>query len=409
MMMESAGIDASTVTPDRRPIGTDDHATLVFIASAGHSGSTLLDLLIGNHSQACSAGEMNRLTLHAHDRVCACGATVTSCPFWNSVRAVISRHRHGASTIRWDACHTDVPPQEPIARLDGLTVDRLLDDAAVPVEVRTRMADAGIAVSERATLSRGGVRDFKWRLRDPATDQTYVLRNGDNCIEVYGAAVVGKRPLRVIPEPLEIALAFGAAPILRLLNACSSKVAAYSEIALNSWAVADAMATVNNSRFVIDSSKSPVRLKLLYMMRPERIRVIHLVRDGRAVTASAMRRREMSASMGARIWKRDNRNLDVMLRTIPNRLKIGVRYEALCEDPARELKRICYFLGIEFEAQMLTLWGRPVHNIPGNPMLFNRNTRTISKDERWRRDLSKEDLNAFNRDAGHLNRSFGYV
>ena len=70
--------------------------TLVAVASAGHSGSTLLDLLLGNHSDVCSAGEMNRLTLHAADRVCACGSTVTACDYWNRVRAVITRERRQA-------------------------------------------------------------------------------------------------------------------------------------------------------------------------------------------------------------------------------------------------------------------------------------------------------------------------
>jgi hypothetical protein len=58
---------------------------------------------------------------------------------------------------------------------------------------------------------------------------------------------------------------------------------------------------------------------------------------------------------------------------------------------------------------MLNLWIRPVHNIPGNPMLFNRSQRTIRKDERWRRDLSDTDIQAFDRAAGRLNKSFGYV
>jgi hypothetical protein len=161
---------------------------------------------------------------------------------------------------------------------------------------------------------------------------------------------------------------------------------------------------------VIDSSKSPVRLKLHYMLRPERMRILHLVRDGRAVAASAIRRHDnMSASMAARIWKRDNQNLRMMLRTVPDRRKLGVRYEALCEDPAAELRRVCQFLELEFDPAMLTLWSRPVHNIPGNPMLFNRSQRAIRKDERWRRDLSENDIQAFERAAGRLNRAFGYI
>ena len=41
-------------------------------------------------------------------------------------------------------------------------------------------------------------------------------------------------------------------------------------------------------------------------------------------------------------------------------------------------------------------------------MLFNRAQRAIVHDERWRRDLAAADLEAFDRLAGKLNRSFEY-
>jgi hypothetical protein len=384
--------------------------TLVAVASAGHSGSTLLDVLLGNHSQVCSAGEMNRLTLHAPDRVCACGATVTVCDYWNRVRAVITRERRQASRIRWDECHTDLPPQQPMLRLSGVLGEPLVDGEAIPFELRARLAAAGVSVGEGATVTRRGVRDFKWRLKDPATNRLLILRNGEECLEVYDPEVRWKKPLRIVPEPLEVSLALGTASAVSMVRALSPRAASYAQIAGNSWTVADAMAEVSNARYVIDSSKSPVRLKLLYMLRPERMRILHLVRDGRAVAASAIRRHDnMSASMAARIWKRDNQNLRMMLRTVPDRRKLGVRYEALCEDPAAELRRVCEFLELEFDPAMLTLWSRPVHNIPGNPMLFNRSQRAIRKDERWRRDLSENDIQAFERAAGRLNRAFGYI
>jgi hypothetical protein len=383
-------------------------ATLVAIASAGHSGSTLLDLLIGNHSKVSSAGEMNRLTLHATDRVCACGATVTSCDHWNRVRGAVAREWAREHPIRWDECHTDIPPQKPLARLQGILPEQLVDGSRVPEQLHRRILEAGLPLGDGATLTRGGVRDFKWRLIDAGASREYVLRGGEAGLEIYSADVKWKNPVRLVPEPLEIALALGSAAALSLARACSPGARRYIEVARNSWAVADAMAAVNDTPFVVDSSKSPLRLKLLYMLRPDRVRVLQLVRDGRAVTASAMRRRDMSAAMAARIWKRDNQNLAIMLGTVPARARLRVRYEALCENPSAEMRRVCDFLGLEFEPGMLALWARPVHNIPGNPMLFERSRREIRKDERWRRDLTADDLNAFERAAGRLNRSFGY-
>lgn len=385
------------------------NATLLVVASAGHSGSTLLDLLLGNHSEVCSAGEMNRLTLHAADRVCACGATVTQCPHWNGVRAEITKQWNRQSLIRWDECHTDIPPQEPLLRVPGAALDGFADGAPLPPSLRLKMADAGLAISERATLSRKGVRDFKWRLSNHAPSGGYVLRTGEGCLEVYSADVKWKNPIRIVPDPIEVALALGVRFGLDLVRACSNRAARFVRVGKNSWSVVNAMSKVTGAKYVVDSSKSPVRVKLLYMLQPDKVRFVHLVRDGRAVAASAIRRRELSPSMAARIWRRDNQNLSAMLRTVPENQKLDVRYEALCADPEHELRRICDFLALRFEKGMLTLWEREVHNIPGNPMLFDRKTRTIRQDERWRRDLSDRDIRAFDRTAGRLNRALGYV
>jgi Sulfotransferase family len=383
-------------------------ATLILIASAGHSGSTLLDLLIGNHPMVSSAGEMNRLTLHAPDRMCACGDTVTNCAYWNEVRGFISRSRGRKGLIRWDECHTDIPLQRPLRSVAVVGTCDLTSGAPLPAEIRQRLMEAGLRIAEHAIVSRTGGRDFKWRITDSDAHQTWILRPSEGRLDVYDEVVKGKNPVRLLPEPLELAVASGFGPAVSLLRACSRSVADFVRIAQNSWEVADAMASVSGRPFVIDSSKSPLRLKLLYMLHRDRVRIVQLVRDGRAVAASAMRRREMSATMAARIWKRDNQNLAVMLASLPSRLKIRVQYEALCENPAREMSRIGGFLGLDFTDRLLVLGQRPVHNIPGNPMLFDRTRRTIKKDERWRRDLTDRDLAAFERTAGRLNRSLGY-
>lgn len=383
-------------------------ASLILIASAGHSGSTLLDLLIANHPSVSSAGEMNRLTLHAPDRVCACGATVTKCAYWSQVRAVISRNRNRKALIRWDECHTDIPPQRPMLSVPVGESPELTNDGPLPEAIRQALSAAGLNLGGGAAVSRAGARDFKWRLTDPEANRTWVLRPVEDRLDVYDETVKWKDPVRIVPQPLELALASGLGPALRGLRASSTSVADFVRIGEHSWEVAEAMAAVSGRPFVVDSSKSPLRLKLLYMLHRDRVRIVQLVRDGRAVAASAMRRRDMSAAMAARIWKRDNQNLAVMLASVPARLKLRVQYEKLCENPAAEMSRIGDFLGLTFTNAMLTLGERPVHNIPGNPMLFNRSRRTITKDERWRRDLTDQDLSAFERAAGRVNRSFGY-
>ena len=58
---------------------------IIYITSRGHSGSTLLDLLISSHSQVVSVGELKMLSRHFDDP-CTCGAdNLASCPFWIKV------------------------------------------------------------------------------------------------------------------------------------------------------------------------------------------------------------------------------------------------------------------------------------------------------------------------------------
>jgi hypothetical protein len=285
----------------------------------------------------------------------------------------------------------------------------LTADDAVPSRIVTSLESRGIRLSPGARLAHGGTRDIKWRIVDEGSGQTFVLRRDDGRLKIYQPLVEWKNPLRKLPSPLELALAAGLERGVRALGRVSRSADRHCETARNSWRVAEAMAAADGAGNVIDSSKSAVRLKLLYIVRPRNVRVVHLVRDGRAVAASAMRRKAMTAETAARVWKRENQHLALVLRGIPAGQKHRVRYEDLCENPARELARICDFLGLHYESGMPRLWQRPVHNIPGNPMLFEKSRRAITRDDRWRRDLSAPEVSAIERIAGRLNRSLGYV
>ena len=67
--------------------------TIIYITSKGHSGSTLLDLLISSHSQVTSLGEIKVLSAGREmspqtvlERPCTCGAnTILDCLFWQGV------------------------------------------------------------------------------------------------------------------------------------------------------------------------------------------------------------------------------------------------------------------------------------------------------------------------------------
>jgi hypothetical protein len=67
---------------------------IIYIVGVGHSGSTLLDLLLGSHSKAFSVGELIALSSTERkmrrqrvlERPCDCGAPMKiSCPIWSEV------------------------------------------------------------------------------------------------------------------------------------------------------------------------------------------------------------------------------------------------------------------------------------------------------------------------------------
>ena len=60
---------------------------VLYITSRGHSGSTLLSLLVSGHSQVVSAGELKMLSNpDPQRRLCSCHRQVPSqCPFWSAV------------------------------------------------------------------------------------------------------------------------------------------------------------------------------------------------------------------------------------------------------------------------------------------------------------------------------------
>ncbi len=77
---------------------------IIYIASASHSGSTLLDMMLNAHPEIISVGEvlkLNRIKIGKTGRVkptrCSCGAgTLLQCEFWSRVNESI-RTTHGKS------------------------------------------------------------------------------------------------------------------------------------------------------------------------------------------------------------------------------------------------------------------------------------------------------------------------
>ena len=67
---------------------TNDHSiTVVYIMGRGHSGSTVLDLILGNHDDIIGVGELTSgFGFRESIETCACGESIQQCNFWKGIR-----------------------------------------------------------------------------------------------------------------------------------------------------------------------------------------------------------------------------------------------------------------------------------------------------------------------------------
>jgi hypothetical protein len=167
-------------------------------------------------------------------------------------------------------------------------------------------------------------------------------------------------------------------------------------------------AEVWGKSITVDASKFPRKGIRTYLHAPDRVRILHLVRDGRGVITS--RKRYNSIEEAARKWKHHNViTARYMRRWVTPEHRMTLRYEDFVSMPEASLRKLCAWLEIPYSEQMLELSGAVAHSAGGNISRFSISQGIKSKDERWRSVLSAEELRTFERIAGKLNRYFGYV
>jgi len=307
----------------------------IYICSAGHSGSTLLDLLIGSHSSVASLGEISQLPKNiALNTVCTCGEPVRSCRLWQKVVVELDK-----------SLGTDI-------------------------------------LSHPYSLSLG---PFKAQVVVDKARQTHLRQSWQKIVQAFWY----------------IDLRFG----LKLLPPLTAEA---RRGVSNNFFLYDTIGKILDVKKVVDSSKSYMKAAELYRQCPERVKIILLVRDGRAVFYSGIKngfRRERSLY----VWQRAyTRALPILGKIVDADDILRVHYENLAKAPEAELQRICRFLGLEFEPGMLDFTSHEHHIANGNDMRFNKSSR-IRFDDSWREGLSGPDLEYFRKHADYLNRSLGYT
>lgn len=193
-------------------------------------------------------------------------------------------------------------------------------------------------------------------------------------------------------------------------------------------ALVESIGAVSKSGFVVDSSKIGIRLKYLCRTKGLPIKIVRVVRDGRAVAltymdpsgfADARDENLRGGGSGIRVdedesmadaanqWLRSNQEAEAFLKTVPGDSHIQIRYEDLCRDPGTVMSGVHEFLGLAPEPDGILKFREFSHHVVGNGMRLDGDSQIIL-DERWRDVLGERDLQTFDRIAGQLNRSYGY-
>jgi hypothetical protein len=180
-----------------------------------------------------------------------------------------------------------------------------------------------------------------------------------------------------------------------------------NRIARDNMTVFDAIALCTKARHIVDSSKNVLRARLLAEWFPKRVRLLVLYRDYRAVIHSKMKRGE-SLEGSAHSWVVKMREIESLARDVPPSMLIKLRYEDLCMNPATELTRVCRFLGVAFEPQMLRRSAAVNHDLGGSTSKFEPGNREIQLDSGYLRELSSAQLDRMRAIVGTTAANCGY-
>jgi hypothetical protein len=158
----------------------------------------------------------------------------------------------------------------------------------------------------------------------------------------------------------------------------------------NNWLLYDTISDLLGVEFVIDSSKSPCRLALLYNTRPSDVYAIVLLRDIRGVAHSAKKlgNDPISAAQG---WVRQYNRIYSIIQRLPGLKHMCVTYENLANDPLNERRRIADFIGSSPHDRKLLINTGHYHMVAGNA-LRHRGRINITPDSGWNQGLSSDML-----------------
>lgn len=186
-----------------------------------------------------------------------------------------------------------------------------------------------------------------------------------------------------------------------------------------------AIQRVSGAGVIVDSSKRFSYAVLLSLLPFADLRVVHLVRDSRAVAYSWSRSKESPAAVGGRLmprlspsqasraWSLQNGSYGLLSGSA--RLS-RLRYEDFVNDPTLYLAETLTRVGLDDEAGSLhdVVRGREIslsvdHTVSGNPARFRTGKIELQPDEEWKVKMRGADKNFVTGLTAPLLLKYGYL
>lgn len=316
---------------------------LVYIIAQGHTGSTLMDCILGTHPQFISSGELMYLNWQLertkregnkeNQDVCTCLTDFRNCKYWSKV-------------------------------FDEVKEKSGEDIAKEPTSFDTAY------FGRFSFKERGG---FKVSKKDKANE-----------IKVYKALMQGasfNTLLKIEPK--------------------------INDWVKNNWLLYEAMSKIANKPVVIDSSKSFIRMMLLQKYRPKDVLLITINRNPQGLTSSIKRRAiKMNQPAWLALpyvvftkikYKIKNNRIKKAVKDLSY---LEVDYDHFVSQPSDFLDKVVQKIELRdgYKKQVnedFYIDPSQQHLVAGNPMRY-KGRQKVKYDERWKKSLNKLELFVLN-------------
>lgn len=180
--------------------------------------------------------------------------------------------------------------------------------------------------------------------------------------------------------------------------------------------------------FIIDSSK---RVTWAKKHLTKHDYCIHLIRYGLATMLKTKRKKGIIKSSDIQGWINRNAKISKFMKSINKKRRIFIKYEDLVTEPDKCLGKICKFLKIDYDSQMICFEKTHHHVVSGNAKpicavqlhhhikkietmhpdvqdFFSLIKKPVELDTRYQSRFSPSEVELFNRIAGRISNKYGY-